>query len=110
MGRLRAGFDQLQIDRRRCRRGTVLTGEDQVFLRSPEIEVRVLEGMDIAEAAQSLTGGDSWRGVLVRVMHQQDRDVEVPLQLKPSPLPTPLTMRWPSARGTNPTEHESTTA
>jgi hypothetical protein len=46
--------------------------------------------MDIAEAAQSLTGGDSSRGVLARVMQQQDRDVELPLQLNPSPLPTPL--------------------
>jgi hypothetical protein len=44
----------------------------------------------IAEAAQSLTGGDSSRGVLARVMQQQDRDVELPLQLNPSPLPTPL--------------------
>ena len=60
-----------------------------MFLRSPEIEVRVAEGMDLAEAARSLTGGDSSRGVLARVM-QQDRDVELPLQLNPSPLPTPL--------------------
>ena len=61
-----------------------------MFLGSLEIEVRVAEGMDIAEAAQSLTGGDSSRGVLARVMHQQDRDVELPLQLNPSPLSTPL--------------------
>jgi hypothetical protein len=68
----------------------VLAGEDQVFLRSPEIEVRVAEGMDITEAARSLTGGDSSRGVLARVMQQQDRDGELPLQLNSSPGPTPL--------------------
>ena len=50
-----------------------------MFLRSPEIEVRVAEGMDLAEAARSLTGGDSPRGVLARVMQQQDRDVELPV-------------------------------
>jgi hypothetical protein len=61
-----------------------------VFLRSPETEVRVAEGMEIAEAARSPTGGDSSRGVLARVIQQQDRDVELPLQLNPSPLPTPL--------------------
>ena len=61
-----------------------------MFLRSPEIEVRVAEAMDLAEAARSLTGGDSSRGVLVRGMHPQDRDVELPPQLNPSPLPTPL--------------------
>jgi hypothetical protein len=47
MGRHRAGRDQLQIDRRRCRCRTVLAGEDQVFLRSREIEVRVVEGMEM---------------------------------------------------------------
>jgi hypothetical protein len=61
-----------------------------VFLRSPEIELRVAESMDIAEAARSPTGGDSSRRVLARVREQQDRDVELPLQLNPSPLPTPL--------------------
>ena len=51
-----------------------------MFLGSPQIQVRVAEGMDITGAAQSLTGGDSPRGVLSRVMHQQDREVELPLQ------------------------------
>jgi hypothetical protein len=46
--------------------------------------------MDIAGAAQSLTDGDSSRGVLAIVMHQNDRDVELPLRLNPSPLLTPL--------------------
>ena len=36
--------------------------------------------MDVTGAAQSLAGGDSPRGVLARVMHQQDRQVELPLQ------------------------------
>jgi hypothetical protein len=44
MGRLRAGRDKLQRDRRRCRCRMVLAGEDQVFLRSPEIEVRASRG------------------------------------------------------------------
>ena len=47
---------------------------------SPEIEVRVAEGVDVTGAAQALAGGDSPRGVLSRVMHQQDRQVELPLQ------------------------------
>ena len=80
VGRLRVGRDQLQIHRRRCRRGPVLAGEHQVFPGAPEVEVRVAEGMDVTGAAQPLTGGDSPRGVLSRVMHQQDRQVELPLQ------------------------------
>ena len=63
--------------------------EDQVFLRSPAIEVRVGQDLEIAEAARSLTGGDSWRSS-ARVIRQQDQDVELPLQLNPSPRPTPL--------------------
>ena len=31
VGRLRVGRDQLEIDRRRCRRCTVLAGEREVF-------------------------------------------------------------------------------
>ena len=36
--------------------------------------------MDVAGAAQSLTRGGSPRGILSRVMNQQDRQVELPLQ------------------------------
>ncbi len=49
-------------------------------LRSPQIQVRVAEGMDVTGAAQPLAGGGSPRGVLPRVMHQQHRQVELPLQ------------------------------
>jgi hypothetical protein len=45
--------------------------------------------MDLAGAAQSHTGGDPSPSVLARVMHRRDRDVELPLLLNPSPLPTP---------------------
>ncbi len=79
VGRLGVGRDQLQMNRRRCRRCSVLAEEHQVFLGSPEIKVRVAEGVDVTGAAQSLTGGDSPRGVLSRVMDQQDREVEPPL-------------------------------
>jgi hypothetical protein len=48
-------------DRRRCRCRTVLAGEDQVLVLSLETEVRVAEGMDIAEAVRLPTGGDSSR-------------------------------------------------
>ena len=53
----------------------------------PQIEVRVAKGMDIARVAQPLTRGDSPRRVLARVMHQQDREVELPLQLTMKPRP-----------------------
>ena len=46
VGRLRAGRDQLRIERRRCQCRVVRAGEDQVFPGSPEIEVRVAEGRD----------------------------------------------------------------
>ena len=36
--------------------------------------------MDITGATQSLTGRDAPRGVLSRVMNQQDRQIELPLQ------------------------------
>jgi hypothetical protein len=49
----------------------------------------VAEGMDIAEAARSLTGGDSSRGVPGRARQQQDRDAELLPQLNPAPPPTP---------------------
>jgi hypothetical protein len=57
----------------------VLAGEHEVFLGSPEIPVRVTDGMDVTGAAQPLTGGGSPSGVLSRVMHQQNRAVELPL-------------------------------
>ena len=42
----------------------MLAGEDQVLLGSPEIQVRVAEGMDITRPTQALTGGNTVRGVL----------------------------------------------
>ncbi len=51
-----------------------------MFLGSAEIQVRVAEGVDVTGAAQSLAGGNSPRGVLPGVMHQEDREVKLPLQ------------------------------
>src|SRR5271168_309910 len=73
------GRDQLQIDRRCCRRRAMLAREHQVLTTPPQIEVRIAEGMDVTRAAQSLASGSSPRGVLPRVMHQQNRQVELPL-------------------------------
>ena len=80
VGRLRVGRDQFQVDRRRRRRGPVLALEHQAVPGAPQIEVRVAEGVDVTGAAQGLAGGRSRRGVLPRVMHQHDRQLELPLQ------------------------------
>jgi hypothetical protein len=56
MGGVGVGGHQLQIDRCRGRRCAVLAGEDQMFLRSPEIEVRVAEGMDITIHSRYASG------------------------------------------------------
>ena len=61
-------------------RGTVFAGEHQAFPGAPEVEVRVAEGMQVTGTAEPLTGGDSAGGVLARVMHQHDREVQLPLQ------------------------------
>ena len=55
-----------------------------------EMGASTSKGMDMPGAAQSLTNGDSSRRILARVTHQQNRGIEPPLQLNPSPLPTPL--------------------
>jgi hypothetical protein len=54
--------------------------EHQVFPGSAEIQVRVAEGVNVSGAAQSLTSGGYPRAILSRVMHQQDRQVELSLQ------------------------------
>jgi hypothetical protein len=79
VGRLGVSRDQFQMDRRPCWRRAVLAGKHQVFPDSPEIQGRVAEGMNIPGAAQSLTGGNSSRGIRSPVMHQQDRQVELPM-------------------------------
>src|ERR1700677_131058 len=80
VSRLGVGRDQLQNDRRRCRRCTVLAREHQVLPTPPQIQVRIAEGVDITRATQSLAGGNSSPSVLPRVMHQQHRQVDPPLQ------------------------------
>ena len=57
-----------------------LAGEHQALFGWPQIEIGVSKGMDVTGAAESLTGGDSAGGVLARVMHQHDREVQPPLQ------------------------------
>src|SRR5439155_24451339 len=56
-------------------------------------------GMDLAEAVRSLTGGDSPRGVLARVMQQQDRDVELPVWAGRVTVPLPHTLCGTAFRG-----------
>jgi hypothetical protein len=36
--------------------------------------------MDIAQAVQSLTGGNTVQSILARVIHQQNREAKLPLQ------------------------------
>ena len=79
MGR-RVGRDKLQIDWWRSRRRAVFVGQYQAFLGASEVEVRVAKGIQVAGTSESLTGGDSPRGVFPRVMHQHDREVEPPLK------------------------------
>ena len=51
--------------------------------------------MEVTGAAQSRAGGGPSGGILARVVHQQDRDVELRfLQPNPSPLPTPLSTSY----------------
>ena len=51
-----------------------------MLLGSPQVEVGVAEGMDVAGAAKSSSGPRTSNSVLTRVMHQQHRDVELSLQ------------------------------
>lgn len=80
MGRFHIARDQFENHRWRSRRCAVLVREHQAFLGSPQVEVRVAEGMEVTGAAQSLTGGDSRRGVFSAVMHQHDGEVELALK------------------------------
>ena len=68
------------MDWRRCRRRPMLGGEHEVFLDSPQVEIGIAEGVDVAGAAKPLAGGGTSSGVLAGVMHQHHRDVELPLQ------------------------------
>ena len=67
VGRLRIDHDQLQRGRRRCRCRPVLAGEHQAFPGSPELQVRVAEGVDVTGAAQALTCGGSPPAAFLRV-------------------------------------------
>ena len=58
----------------------MLTGQHQALVDAAQVEVRVAEGMQVARTAQPLTGGHSAGGVLARVMHQDHREVQLPLQ------------------------------
>jgi len=56
VGCLGIGRDQLQRNRRRSRRCAVLAGEHQTIPGTPQVEVRVAEGVQVAGTAESLTG------------------------------------------------------
>ena len=82
MGRLGVGRHQFQVHRRRSGCGPVFAGQEQAILRAFQVEVGVAEGVQIAGAAEGLTGGEACGPVLPRVMHQDDRQVQLPLQAR----------------------------
>ena len=58
MGVLCVGCDKLQINRRGGGCCAVFAGEHQAFPSSPEVEIGVAEGVDVARPAEALAGGD----------------------------------------------------
>ena len=50
------------------------------FANAEDWAPRIAKGMDVAGAAESLASGDSPGSVFSRVMHQHNREVELPLK------------------------------